>query len=74
VAQLEIESEVQGNVWKVMVTPGTLVAAGELLLIIESMKMEIPVEAPVAGTVLKLLVATEQAVEEDQLLVVLDTA
>jgi biotin carboxyl carrier protein len=74
VAELEIESEVQGNVWKVMVTPGTQVAAGELLLIIESMKMEIPVEAPVAGTVLKLLVAPEQAVAEDQLLVVLDTA
>jgi biotin carboxyl carrier protein len=74
VAELEIESEVQGNVWKVMVTPGTQVAAGELLLIIESMKMEIPVEAPVAGTVLKMLVAPEQAVAEDQLLVVLDTA
>lgn len=73
-AQLEIESEVQGNVWKVMVTPGTQVAAGDLLLIIESMKMEIPVEAPVAGTVTKLLVAPEDPVAEDQLLAVMETA
>jgi len=73
VAELDIESEVQGNVWKVMVAEGTEVAAGDVLLIIESMKMEIPVEAPADGRVLKLLVHPEDVVAEDQLLVVLES-
>lgn len=71
--KLEIESEVQGNVWKHLVAPGDTVAAGDVLLIIESMKMEIPVEAPAAGRVLDILVAVEQPVEEAQVVAVLDT-
>ncbi|MCL4166254.1 UNVERIFIED_CONTAM: hypothetical protein GTU68_018182 [Idotea baltica] len=43
-------------------------------MILESMKMEIPVEAPVAGTVAQLLVAEEEAVEEDQVLAIIDPA
>jgi acetyl-CoA carboxylase biotin carboxyl carrier protein len=73
-ARVEVESEVQGNVWKVLVTDGDEVAAGEVLMIIESMKMEIPVEAPAAGRVQALKVQPEEAVEEDQLLVVLETS
>jgi acetyl-CoA carboxylase biotin carboxyl carrier protein len=72
-AQLEIESEVQGNVWKVLVSEGDSVSAGQVLLIIESMKMEIPVEAPAAGRVAAMKVAEEQAVEEDELLAVVET-
>lgn len=72
-AQLEIESEVQGNVWKVLVGEGDTVDAGQVLLIIESMKMEIPVEAPAAGRVLAMKVAEEQAVEEDEVLAVVET-
>ena len=45
-----------------------------MLLVLESMKMEIPVEAPAAGTVAELLVREEDAVTEDQLLAVLETA
>ena len=73
-AQLEIESEVQGNVWKVLVSEGESVTVGQVLLIIESMKMEIPVESPAAGRVTALKVAEEQAVEEDQVLAVVESA
>lgn len=73
-AQLEIESEVQGNVWKVLVSEGDQVTSGQVLMIIESMKMEIPVEAPANGRVIAMKVAEEQPVEEDQLLAVLESA
>ena len=72
-ARVEIESEVQGNIWKVLVSAGDVVAAGDVLIVIESMKMEIPVETPQAGRVLELKVQPEEAVDEDQLLVVLET-
>ena len=71
--RVEIESEVQGNIWKVLVSAGDAVAAGDVLIVIESMKMEIPVETPQAGRVLELKVQPEEAVDEDQLLVVLET-
>ena len=72
-ARLEIESEVTGNVWKVEVEAGASVGAGEVLMILESMKMEIPVEAPEAGTVAELRVAVEDSVEEDQVIAVMET-
>jgi len=51
---------------------GDSVAEGDVLIILESMKMEIPVESPAAGTIAEILVAPEDAVEEDQLLAVLN--
>ncbi len=72
-ARLEVESEVTGNVWKVEVEPGAQVEEGDVLLILESMKMEIPVEAPAAGTVADVLVQVEDSVQEDQVVAVLDT-
>ncbi len=62
---MSVESPVAGVVWKVRTTVGSTVAAGEVLLVIESMKMEIPVEAPTAGTVTELLVVEGDAVGED---------
>lgn len=47
----EIRLETAGNLWKVLVRPGDTVAAGDTLLIMEVMKMEVPHEAPVAGVV-----------------------
>ena len=70
--KVEVESEVTGNVWKVEVSAGAAVSAGQVLIILESMKMEIPVEAPVSGTVQQVLVQPEEQVEEDQVLVVID--
>ena len=71
-ARIEVESEVAGNVWKVEVQVGDSVAEGDVLIILESMKMEIRVESPAAGTIAEILVAPEDAVEEDQLLAVLN--
>ena len=70
-ANHSVESEVTGSVWKVEVAVGDSVAAGDVLLILESMKMEIPLEAPVAGRVAALLVRVEDAVEEGQVLAVI---
>jgi biotin carboxyl carrier protein len=71
-ARHDVESEVQGNVWKIEVAVGDRVVAGDVLLILESMKMEIPVESPVAGVVAEILVGLEAPVEEDQVLAVVD--
>ena len=69
----EVESEVQGNVWKVEVAVGDPVAEGDVLIILESMKMEIPVESPVAGTVVELRVKPEDPVDEEQVVAVVES-
>ncbi len=71
-ANIEVESEVQGNVWKVEVAVGDQVALGDVLIILESMKMEIPVEAPAAGRILELRVKPEDSVAEDEVLAVIE--
>ena len=68
----EVESEVQGNVWRIEVNTGDRVAQGDVLIILESMKMEIPVESPVAGLVVEILVALEEPINEEQILAVVD--
>ena len=68
----KVVSEVAGNVWKVEVRVGQAVTADETLMVIESMKMEIPVEAPHSGTVMELRVNQGDPVEEGTVLVVLD--
>lgn len=68
----KVLSEVSGSVWKVEVAVGQAVQAGDTLLIVESMKMEIPVEAPAGGTVTEVLVAEGDAVADGQWLVRLD--
>lgn len=70
--QHEVESEVQGSVWKVETEVGATVAEGDVLVILESMKMEIPVEAPVSGTLVELRVKPEDPVEEDQVIAVIE--
>ena len=72
--QHEVESEVQGSVWKVEAAAGDVVSAGDVLVILESMKMEIPVEAPVSGRVVEIRVAVEDAVEEEQVVAVIEDA
>jgi len=71
-ARHEVESEVQGSVWKIEVATGARVARGDVLMILESMKMEIPVESPVAGIVAEILVRREESVAEEQLLAVVE--
>ena len=71
-AKQDVESEVTGNVWKVLKSAGDSVAEGEVIMILESMKMEIPVEAPSDGTVASILVEPEDQVEEDQVVAVIE--
>jgi urea carboxylase len=68
-----VASHVPGNVWKVMVEPGQAVKAGDPLVIIESMKMELSVTAPEDGVVLQLLCREASAVSAGQDLLVLQT-
>ncbi len=68
----EVASEVTGNVWKVEVAVGDAVDEGATLVVLESMKMEIPLEAPVAGRVAELRVREEEPVEEGQVVAVLE--
>lgn len=72
-ARVEVESEVTGKVWKVEVGVGDHVAEGDILIILESMKMEIPVESPHAGTVAEMRVAVDEPVQEDQVVAVIAT-
>ena len=71
-AKMEVESEVTGNVWKILVEEGSKVTSGDVVMILESMKMEIPVEAPSDGMIAELLVQEEDQVEEDQVVAVID--
>ena len=67
----KVKSEVTGSVWKVEVLVGQSVSEGDTLLIVESMKMEIPISAPASGVVSELLVVEGEAVVDDQLVVFL---
>jgi biotin carboxyl carrier protein len=65
---MEVSSPVTGTVWKVEVNVGDKVREGDVLLILESMKMEIPVEATADGTVSDIAVEPGVAVDEGQTL------
>ncbi|MFA5891398.1 MAG: biotin/lipoyl-binding carrier protein [Actinomycetota bacterium] len=69
---INVEAEMVANVWKVMVSAGAGVAEGDTLVILESMKMEIPVEAPVAGTVSVINVEEGGVVQEGDVIAVID--
>jgi acetyl-CoA carboxylase biotin carboxyl carrier protein len=68
----DVTAEIGGNVWKVLVTAGQKVAEGDTLVILECMKMEVPVLAPVSGTVSDVKVAEGGAVEEGGMVAVID--
>jgi biotin carboxyl carrier protein len=67
-----VEAEMVANVWKVLVAPGAAVSSGETLVILESMKMEIPVESPVDGTVSSVNVEEGGVVQEGDVIAVID--
>ena len=64
----EIRAELSGSVWKVLVSVGDSVERDQEIMILESMKMEIPVVAPAAGTIASIEVAEGAAVETGDLL------
>ncbi len=69
----EIPAPMTGTVLEVLVTVGERVTAGQELLVVESMKMEIPLESPSAGTVTEVLVAAQQRIEEGQVVLRLES-
>ena len=69
--ELKLETPVQGIVWKGLLKVGQKVEAGETILIIESMKMEIPIESSSSGTVRELLVSEGDQVQQDSVVAIL---
>ena len=67
-----VEAEMVANVWKVLVAPGAPVNEGDTLVILESMKMEIPVVAPQAGTVTAVNVVEGGVVQEGDVIAVVE--
>jgi acetyl-CoA carboxylase biotin carboxyl carrier protein len=67
----EVRAEMVANVWKVVAAEGDTVADGDTLVILESMKMEIPVLAEDSGTLTKLAVAEGDVVQEGDLIAVI---
>jgi biotin carboxyl carrier protein len=67
-----IRSEIPATVWQVKVAPGDRVEADDEIIILESMKMEIPVVAPSSGTIKAILVAPDDRVQEGDVLAELD--
>ena len=70
--RIEVKSEITGTVWQVRMKPGDKVEAGDILVVIESMKMEIPVITEDPGTVKEILVKEKQPVAEGQVVAILD--
>ena len=68
----EVRAEITANVWQVPAVVGQHLGVGDTVAILESMKMEIPVESPVAGTVKELLVAPDDQVQEGDLIAVIE--
>jgi acetyl-CoA carboxylase biotin carboxyl carrier protein len=67
-----IDAHITGTVWKIEVAVGDTVAEGDTIVVLESMKMEMPVEAEDEGTVKEILVEEGQSVSEGDTLVVLE--
>lgn len=65
-------AHITGTVWKVEVSTGSRVQEGDPVVVLESMKMELPVEAPCAGRVTEIRVAPGQSVEEGMVVAVLE--
>jgi acetyl-CoA carboxylase biotin carboxyl carrier protein len=71
-AMANVDAHITGTVWKIEVTVGDTVEEGDTVAILESMKMEMPVEAEDEGTVSEILVEEGQSVSEGDTLVVLE--
>jgi acetyl-CoA carboxylase biotin carboxyl carrier protein len=69
---VEVEAQITGSVWKIEKVVGDRVGEEDVLLIVESMKMEIPVESPCAGRIAEIRVAEGDGIEEGDVLVVLE--
>lgn len=70
IEHIELKAEVTGTVWKVLTPVGTRIEVDDTLMVVESMKMEIPVITEKAGTVVELKVTEGDAVQDGQVVAV----
>jgi acetyl-CoA carboxylase biotin carboxyl carrier protein len=68
----EVKAELVGNLWKIVAEVGQQVDEDDTLMILESMKMEIPITTPVAGVVREILVKEGEVVQEGQTVAIVD--
>ncbi|MCZ6872957.1 MAG: biotin/lipoyl-binding protein [bacterium] len=68
----EVTAHITGTIFKIEAQVGSKVAAGDEVVILESMKMEIPLESPIDGVVKEILVEEGQAVEEGDVVAVIE--
>ena len=71
-ATVEVKTEITGNVWKVLTSEGSTVAEGDVLVILESMKMEIPVLSPEDGVVKSVKVEEGGVIAEGETVVIIE--
>jgi acetyl-CoA carboxylase biotin carboxyl carrier protein len=70
-SEQSVQADISGSVWKIEVAVGDRVSEDDTLMVLESMKMEIPVASPCAGTILSLQVGEGDSVTEGQVLAVI---
>ena len=70
----EVKAELVGNLWKIVIEVGQQVEEDDTLMILESMKMEIPITTPVTGVVREILVNEGDVVQEGQTVAIVDPA
>lgn len=68
----EVKAELVGNLWKIVTEVGQQVEEDDTLMILESMKMEIPITTPVAGVVTRILVHEGEVVQEGQTVAIVE--
>ena len=68
----EVKAELVGNLWKIVTEVGQQVEEDDTLMILESMKMEIPITSPVSGTITEILVAEGDVVQEGQTVAIVE--
>ena len=69
---MDVKAELVGNLWKIVTEVGQAVEEDDTLMIVESMKMEIPVTSPISGTLTQILVAEGDVVQEGQTVAVVE--
>ncbi len=72
-AETRVKSEIAGKVWQIEASPGDRLEEEDPIIILESMKMEIPVVAPIEGTLREILVGEGDSVQEGQDVAIMDT-
>lgn len=70
--RIEVKSEIAGKVWKIETKVGDTLAEDDVILVLESMKMEIPISSPANGRLIELRVLEEDPVAEEQIVAVIE--